>query len=228
MLAAINDWLNADGAFLDGVSLLKAYGSPSKTDLFMFSLAENSVLRDRLRTQLAALVAPLVKEQHRESVKVKGRTSSAPAPGNLDALAEERAMSKDPKQDLTEAMLPVQLRPLRRELKEKHAALNFLRGGLMSIPDGMHLRRAALAVADLYAEIKAGWFILETWRATGHIMSMEEKPVVKDDAEMLKRRNNLRTYISRHETGKRKTTPEKLAAYHKEIVALDIALDGTA
>ncbi len=217
-IAPINSWLNANGLFSEGVALLKRYGTPSSTDLFIYSLRENSVSRERLRTQLAALLAPAV------AVVAKGSKAlpARPAPKAPPAVVQ----SGTDRTDITVDMLPPELKPLRIAMRDKYAARLFLRGTMARIPDGMELRRVAAKVLLLDREMREGWRTLETWQRTGVVLQKEE-PLPPTQANVLQRRNNLRTYISRHVTGKRPLKEDKLKAYQAELEKIEAQLNET-
>lgn len=221
-LADINTWLNADGPFERGVALLKAHGSPTSTELWMFSRTENSVLRARLRAALQAIIQPAIDAQ---SARTKSVKAAQPPPRIIpgDSMAEMHITGAPGRGDITLDMLPPELKPLRLELKRLHAAYQFARGRLLQLPDGFELRRVAEQVVSMRSEMREGWAKLEMWRNTGHVMKVPEaKPT--GGAERLARRNNLRTYISRHKSGKRPLTELKLAAYQAELAQLETEL----
>jgi hypothetical protein len=220
----INDWLNSNGPFVIGVELLKAYGKPSSTDLFLYAQQENSVLYRRLHNQLETLIRPDVNQARINSNALRGRPITLP-PDGPERVAQKNSLAGAPREDITVSMLPAELRPLRIELKRKHAMITYLRGSLARIPDGMDLKRTALQIIQLHAEAREGWMRLEAWRTTGVIPEEPRAKVLHGDAELLKRRNNLRTYISRHESGKRSLPEAKLAAYKAELNDINNKLD---
>lgn len=229
-ITRIHDWLASNGPFTEGVLLLHQHGSPTATDLFLFGQRENSVIRKRLRDRLSELVAPHVARSKHRTASLRGKP--APPPANPAwTNAEKYANSAEGRKDITVDMLPPALRQVRIGLKKKHALMNFLRGGLLYLPDGMELKRRALQVVQLHSDMKADWFRLEVWRTTGEVLKDAEPvkpPPLAGKAALLLRRNNLRTYISRHNKGKRLLAAAKLAAYQQELDGINQKLDAEA
>ena len=215
-ISAISSWINADGSFMEGLSLLKKYGQISATDLFIYSLPENSVARARLRAQLVAIVDPLITSTARATRSLPVKETPLPV------LAPQ--MSEANNSDITVDMLPPELKPLRIELRRKYSAINYLRGTLSRIPDGMELRRAAEQVLLLDRELTEGWRVLNTWRRTGVVLSAPEANTAVASEVTVQRRNNLRTYISRHTSGKRILPESKLSLYRSELSRLESIL----
>lgn len=220
----INDWLNSNGPFLFGVELLKTYGKPTSTDLFLYAQKENSVLYKRLKSQLLSLIKPLINEARINTSALRGRPIVGPDTG-IARKAHERSLTGEHREDITVSMLPPELRPLRIELKRKYALITYLRGALARIPDGMELKRTALQITQLHAEVRDGWMRLETWRNTGSIPEEPKAKALVGEVALLRRRNNLRTYISRHESRKRLLSDAKLSAYRAELSDIDAKLD---
>lgn len=225
-IAAIHDWLVSRGPFQEGVDLLKAHGKPSSGLLYVLGLGESGMSRDRLVKALteirnAGVQAEKVKPVVKKVVRI-------PSPNSPEAKAHEWSLKSEPGTDMPEGTLPEKLRPLRRQLTEWHRTRAYLRGATPRIPDGLELREHALRIRDLRRKITRGWLILETFRATGHILpdDPDQTPQDKSLAAKVKRLNTLRTYISRVDNGKRQVSPEKYAEWVAERDKLQRDIDG--
>lgn len=205
-----------------GVALLKLHGNPSAADLFIYSLPETSVNRDRLTAQLRALnnVAEklVLKRQQNEP-----RGNRTPAEVRAIEAAETRARNTEPPGDLPVESLPEELRPLRRELTDIHATILYLKGRTSSLQDGMDLRRHAEEIVRLYKQSRKGWYVIETFRATGHILRPDAPEKVEGRVARLQRIRNLRVYLSPRRMAERNTTETEAAALRKELKQLEEA-----
>lgn len=221
----IHNWLRDKGPFAAGVELLKLHGTPSSTDLFVFSLAESSMSRERLEKALRAIDAKATK-------KVKDTPLPTPKERQRDAddIVERsfhRSLRKPP-ENIPEQALPVELRPLRKALDRMWREKILLKGSLPSLPNGMDLRNTAEQIVELGKKIRAGWEVIERWRTHGVVLRTDQAAPVPVH-QLVGRRDSLRVQISRMKSGKQKSTPETLARKEAELAdILKLLKHGTA
>lgn len=224
-LADINTWLRNKGPFATGVELLKLHGSPSAADLFVFSLPESSMSRERLEKALRNLDAKVTE-------RVKAPPHVKPLQRERDSHdITERAYHRsirEPAKELPEQALPEELRPLRRSLDRLWREKLLLKGSLSSLPNGMELRTAAEHITALGRSLRAGWEVIERWRTHGVILRTDQ-PAPVPVHKLIGRRDSLRVQISRMKNGKQNSTPEALARKEAELAdIINLLKHGTA
>jgi hypothetical protein len=206
-IANISTWLRNKGAFQDGVELLKLHGNPSPTDLFIFGLPESPMNRGKLEDALRRIDTKFVQSTIAAAPVSKTRPRDA---HDVDERALQRSLQPPP-DTLPELSLPMELRPLRRRLDRLWREKTLLRGSLLSLPNGPQLKATASKVKALGKEIRAGWVVIERWRTHGIIIDMDKAPAL-DLVALHKKRDSLRVQLSNYKHGKRKYTPDEVAA----------------
>lgn len=214
-IAAIHHWLSVNGAFEAGVELLKLHGKPSSAELFLFGLGDSPAARFKLTQALRKLNDGAV-----EAVLAHHATAQ---PTEQPSPSEERLLQlsagRDVPSDLPEDVLPVSLRPLRRELKELHQEMTMKRGIMVKTPDGHELRDIASEVVSLQRRIKHGWHIIQFWRDTRKVLKRDEPSF--DLGQMLTERQRLRVWLSQRRSGARKSPAETIRLKEEQLVALE-------
>ncbi len=227
-IAAIHDWLAARGTFSLGVELLKQHGSPTKSDLFIFSLPESPVTRQRLIDRLSKL-------NERATASLVAHESKAIAAvaefSQADRKAFDRTLVAESATDPTPGSLPPELRELQRDLARVHREMMHLKGIILKTPDGSELQTLAEKLVELDERNAAGWRRIEYWRETGHVLqeNVAPAPVVLDIASAKLRRNALRVWFSQRSPkakNPRPYTPEDWAAKENEMKELNRIIDG--
>jgi hypothetical protein len=209
----INTWLRNKGPFATGVELLKLYGTPSSTDLFVFSLPESSMSRERLEKALRAIdskVSKTVREAPAVNIQLRARDAD-----DIVERSFQRSL-REPAKEIPEQALPQELRPLRKALDRMWREKLMLKGSLRHLPNGIDLRHTAEKIVDLGKSIRAGWEVIERWRTHGVILRTD-KPAPVPAHKLVGRRDSLRVQISRMKSGKQKSTPETLARKEAEL-----------
>jgi hypothetical protein len=219
-IASIHTWLQSRGPFAAGVELLKLHGRPSAADLFIYSLGETSVSRERLTLALRAIHEVVVDAAGAQTASIRAVSVVSP-----EERAERRTTVEDKAQGVGEQDLPLELRPIRRQISADFRLLSFLRGKASGMPDGMELQQLALEIAELHDKIRAGWLCIETFRDTGAIITFEPDKE-KNREDLYKERASLRSQLSPARIAARGTTAEKVDAWRKRLKELDTLLDG--
>lgn len=220
-ISTITSWLNSKGSFALGVDLLTLHGHPTPAQLFFFSCGEDGHSRNVLTAALRA-----VNERSTTVIPAGPKAVVAPSPANKSTeRAVRTAFKSDPGTDIPEHQLPEELRPLRRELRDLHRNMVFLRGRLTSVPDGPELGKVAGQIVHLREKINAGWIAIEYWRATGKPLAGGTAPQTVDRPLLMKERNTLRVRLSEIKHGKRKAPQDRIEAMKARKAQLDRILN---
>lgn len=210
MSAAIHAWLQGARSFEEGVELLKATGSATRSLLNLLSAGEGTYARERLAEALTKLAGP---EPVQQQPRARLHPAAAAAPSSEASLDE-----------WPEHRYPVELQEVKRQVRDWYREFDRLRGELRRIPTKDERYTTALRVKELDDMIHAAHYRLDTFRATGtDIGGVTERS--KTRAELIQERNNLRTYISRHNKGTRPASPEQLATWMQRIAIIQTSLD---
>lgn len=228
-IAAIHAWLLADGPYDQGLALLQRYGSLTAPEIAFYRLPESNAGRKRMRRQLQGLhdaSDKRVDQVHVATAAIAQAQKPAPPP-EVEERAFSRSTLPEPPADLTEDQLPEELRPLRRNLTEKHKQRLVLRGMLIKTVDGMELRELAESIEEISKAIRDGWRRIELWRTTGTVML--QRTALPDLAEAQVERQRIRTWISQRKSGGRRYTPQQMEAKTARLAELDkLIADATA
>ena len=211
-MSLIHAWLQGHRPFADGLQLLRDSGTASSALLSLLDAGETAYARERLVEALTAIAGKVP-----EPPQPKPRLHPAAAAMVVDTSAP-------PIDDWTDSQYPVELQEVMRQLRDWYREFDRLRGELRRIPTKDERYTTALRVKELDDLIHAAHYRLDTFRATGtDIGGVVEQP--KTRAELLQERNNLRTYISRHNKGTRPATPEQLAMWKQRAAIIQTTLD---
>jgi|GEM_PF-3888352 hypothetical protein len=206
-IASIQDWLRLKGPMSMGVELLKLHGKPTAADLFLFDQPESSFSRGRLERALRDL--------NDQAIHTIAAAPAPATPGPAEPLEHELAALKhslrqEPPRDIPEEALPLELQPLRRQLKYMHQEMLMLRGMMVKVPDGSELRDIADKVVALHDEIRSGWRRIEYYRATGKLLA--DSPPATNTVELMRELRAISVWLSQRKSGARKSTTEQIEA----------------
>lgn len=222
-ITAVHDWLTGRGPFVKGLELLKAHRDLTPSEAFLFVQRESPFARQKLVDALTRL-----------NTAATERVLSRPTPVGqaikedvTTAKAFERAIKNEAGTDVPETSLPLPLQPLRRQLRDMHRHMVFLRGTLLGTPDGMDLRHVAERIADLRRRINKGWRSIEEWRETGVVALPEEGTRPTGHNDLVRELNSLNVQLSKAKHGKSKAGPDKVAAWEARKEAIKSILNGS-
>lgn len=226
-IAAINDWLGNRGAFTAGVLLLRAHGTLSKSEEFIFSLPESPVVRERLTTALRKINGAAAEQLAAAPLPAGLKEDETP---EIQNNAFNRSIAKDVVLDFAPETMPPNLRKVVLEIRQAHKEMLVLKGIIINTPPGDELTRLAARAVELDHFNAAGWKQVEFWRATGReLHSTEKAKATLDRADALKRRQALRTWFSQRKEGapnRRSFTQEEWNIRQHELDQLNTMLDG--
>jgi hypothetical protein len=233
VIERINTWLNSGMEFFVGVAIYKEFGT-SKNEMRLFDKGGNSrrnreLLEYELRKLLKSNIAP------RQSTSVPVIRRPIPVPGS-DAKIPKPVF--EPKVEHTgRRPLEDEAKILFEEIRMKLKVRDNLHATLEYIPTDEIRLGNALKILDISDEIAEGYDQLRHYDQHGILppppKKEERKKVSKMDiAEMMTRRQTLRTYISRYtrlrddseDTVIRSRNQEILDKYKIELDEIDNAL----
>lgn len=193
----IEAWLNGYQDFQEGCSLFSNMSNNAflKT---LFAQGPTTFNRSKLRQELERILAE-------KPVEVKSKVIN----------------------DQEYANLPDEGKTIQKEWKAQYAEMNSLRHQLTNPMTENARHDLALKILQLDSKVREAWRKLDYWRKYG------EFPKLADDIEnlkalpvldLVKRKNNLATYISKFSNDTSKL--EKIEAWKKEQLQIQSILDG--
>lgn len=199
MIEKINSWLTSGMDFFEGVSIYEQFGT-SKNEMRLFHKGGNSrrnreLLEYELRKLLKSNIAP------RQSTPVPVIRRPIPVPGP-DAKIPKPVF--EPKVEHTgRRPLEDEAKILFEEIRMKLKTRDYLRAPLEYFPTDAERLVNALKILDISDEIAEGYDQLRHYDQHGILPpppKKDEKKKVSEMnvAEMMTRRQTLRTYISRY------------------------------
>lgn len=219
----IHDWLASRGAFAQGVELIKTYGKPSRADLVLYRMSESPFSREKLVRALKALNDAAIEEVLSASPAppVTGTSITTPDAGDSIEVKAYRRSLRKPGSDIPEELLPVELRPLRRNIASWFREMMYTKGTIVNLPDGMDLKQAAGHLVGLRRKILNGWRVIEHFRATGALLNQEVPGRVLNPVQLIKRQKAIGVWLSQRKHGHRTATAEAIAAKEKELAEVN-------
>jgi hypothetical protein len=130
-----------------------------------------------------------------------------------------------PKPSLTIEKLfkPESLKELEKLKADKYRQASYLKGQLRHMEDKEERRKACHAILNLMDELKDIWKKIEHFNQHG---ALPEEKIIKvettdDVQQLMRRRNNLRTYICKASKGDRYRKPEMIPSWEAEILEIE-------
>lgn len=207
MKLQVQQWFASSRPFEQGVQLLRDLGQPSEVLLGLLEVGETSVARKLLEEALAD-----IREEFVQDARAAAPAAEPPHQAPDRVLHPEKGLR--PPEAYPEAMRPARLAiwPLKEEQQ-------FLRGGLETCPDKELRRQQAIRIMAIERERLRHLRRLDHWHAHGVDLAAPvpvEQQTTVDRAGLERRRNTVRTYLSKH-----KDKPELLAKYQAELADIE-------
>tara|TARA_R110002096_G_scaffold129211_7_gene277922 strand:+ start:3837 stop:4466 length:630 start_codon:yes stop_codon:yes gene_type:complete len=202
------DWLNSEKDYDTGIKVLEE----AKSSSFILNLLKKG--KSFYNCRLLEKEIKAISEKHKPKAKVK-----APAPKVVQT-------------DLTTSEIPPQLATIKTELQKQYAIVNHLHPLMDAYynTDRKKSFETKIAIQKAWKEIEELWRIINYYKANGVLLPskyskdaapMEEKTKV----ELVKRRNNVRTYISKHRNNPKKI--RQVADWEKELEDIELKIGTT-
>ncbi len=197
----IESWLNRDDDYSIGLSFYLRLG---KSDFLknMLAKGESVYNRQRLRKELFAIVESLQQKKDPEK------------PKNVITDDEYTRLPKEGKE-------------LQAQWKAWYSEMNALRHQLMNPVTEKVRHESAVRILALDQKVRNVWKQLDYWRAYGELPksvegleSLKSLPVI----DLVKRKNNLATYISKFNKVEQKAS--QVVAWKSEALQIQQILDG--
>lgn len=212
----IHGWLHASQpSHSEGLQLLESHGG--RPVLVRLLRKETTYNRKRLRRELAAIAS--------KQPKAAQEPASRP-----NVLADHRKEIKPEKYALGKTdRFPERLQPAVKRLRELYDIVNHLHPLLdqLWMQDRKECHQSVQALIAAWDEINEIYRLLNYYDQNGEVLPSKYTGklnyVSHDRTELLKRRNNLRTYISRYK-GK-PSQADKLREYQEEMRQIEKALE---
>ena len=213
----VQNWLAGKREFAAGVDLLKEHGKPSGALLTLFQRGETGYSRERLVEALQECLRIAVETQEK---------TPRPKP-NLHAGAHAAVMKRLGNEEFDEwptHQYPPELQEVKQNARQWISEEAHLRGEVRRMPLKEERYRTFLRLVELDQLRTAAYKRLDAFRATGtDIGQVQEAP--KSLAELYVERNNLRTYVSRAQSGVRPASAEQVATWKQRLSIIQTAID---
>jgi hypothetical protein len=210
----IESWLNGPRNYAEGLELFRKY-SNNEVLKKALSFGENSWSKSKLATELHALISvpelPIITKKAELSTPVQ--VNRAPEQG----IAGQARNDARPQNCSDLNSVIADLEKKWRKLYAEGSALN-LEKFREDVPQNERME-AAFRIQEIDEECKDIWTKLDHYKAHGFLpeVAMKAPKVNVDDrAEMIKRRNTLRTYLTRY-----KNNPAKLQTFTNELEEIE-------
>ena len=206
-IAHIQRWLNSDCPFDQGRELyLQFIHSGAVRKMLEGNAAESSFLRKKIKAALQEFV-------HQAEEKISNSADFQTEPRTVPTRS-----APAPVQKIDALNYPEELQSRIAEKKKLYQVAQEIRQRMFLEKD-LHKRSELFkSLYDIKVhQIDAIWRELDFFKQTGEVISEQHKEMSLPD--IIKRRNNVRTYVSRY-----KLIPEKqerLKEYEKELITLN-------
>lgn len=221
---AIHAWLQGAGNYAEGLALLRTLPDVDQTDLWFLELGETSLSRQQLRDALSAAHASAVRSSQvvRESA---GKSLVTKADVQQENSATQRDVTSDGYAHVRQ--MPPALRALHDKVREWSRERDYLRfpERMEKLPSDADRLRDALRVIELDELVVRAYARLDTWRDTGRDPGEAAAPQTKNGAQLEQELQNIKTYLSRHRSGKRPSSPAKVAQWEKQAKDIQALID---
>ena len=201
------DWLNSDREYQKGLEILKEAKASS---IILKLLAKGkSFYNNRL----------LIKELEKLAEKDK--------PKPLPKYQTEKPLA--PKISIASNDVPPEIVEIKKALQEQYAIVNHFH----PLMDAYYNRdrkksfEVKIAIQKAWEEIEELWRIVNYWKENKVLLpnKYSKDPAPQEElskVDLLKRRNNIRTYISRHKDNPKKTL--KIKEWNKELRDIELKI----
>lgn len=220
--AEIHAWLQGPRPFAEGLALLRASGEQDEALLFLLDLGETTVSRQLLDEALQGRrQSAVLRTLQRQSAD-----PGAPLVTKADIVAERELLARDPRSDgFAGLQMPPELAALRDALPEQFREMNYYRARLEQTPDQMDRLRDIRTIVAIDAAIVKTYARLDAWKATGKDPGAAPDFPMTNGAKLQRELQNIVTYIARHNTGARKASPTKVAAWEARRAEIQKLID---
>jgi hypothetical protein len=200
------DWLNSEKDYDTGIKVLEE----AKSSSFLINLLKKGKSFYNCR----------LLEKEIKAVSEKGKPKpKAPNPKVVQT-------------NLSNSQIPPQLATIKADLEKQYAIVNHLHP-LMDAYYNTDRKKSfdtKVAIQKAWKEIEEIWRIINYYKANGVLLpskySKDAAPMdEKDKVELVKRRNNVRTYISKHRNNPKKI--RQLADWKKELEDIELKIGTT-
>jgi|GEM_PF-2535573 len=213
----IAQWLNSERDYGEGLELLKKAGV-SNALYGILSKGPSFYNRTRLAKELS------------NSLTKKPSNSKKASSSLAKSLDRNAVKSIEPGSPANETKHePLALAPYYKILKEQYSIVNHFHP-LLDATYNLDRKRSfeiKLALQDAWNEIEGLYRIIHYYQEHGQILPNKylggENNLDLDPKSLIKRRNNLRSYISRHKDNPRKAV--KVEAWRAELVKLEALIN---
>lgn len=218
MFTAVATWLKQGGSYQRGLSLLTDHGTADADTLDFLDLGETTVTRELLRKELQHILDEAVERTQRAAEKETLRVY-APIAHEKEELVRDM---RDPRSDgyagkeLTPAQREVH-DGIKRDLKER----DYLRHRLELHPSDKDRYRDAMRIVEVDDAIQGAYHRLDTWLKFGTDPDAGSNIPQATLLDKSKELRNIKTYLSRHKTGARVLSDERLAEYKQRVETLE-------
>lgn len=208
------DWLQNPTDYNVGLALFRAL-SPKAPILLVLQSGETTYNTIRLKRELEQLA--------RAKSEISKPVPTA-SPVSVPAFKQKNLGIH-----LKKGAYPPQLHPAYDRLMDLYAMVDVLHPRLELLWNGNRKQciESVRAIVDAWNEIKGIYRILDYWTENKRILpnDYEEKPntIPATVEDLIRRRNNLRTYISKHKKSPSKTI--EVNAWKEELAAIDAKLN---
>lgn len=215
---AIANWLKSKHPYAVGYALWKEHGASDEDLGFLLAIGETSVSRSALVNALEDLLAAAVDH----SMRANTETPAPPLVTKAAIVAEREAMARSPQHDgFGDVDLPAPLRSVHDQVKIDLRERDYHRHRLETLPTDAERLRGALIIVELDAAIGRAYRRLDTWKETGKDPDANNVHTRVDPFGIARELKNIATYISRHRSGARSLSPEKLQRYQARQLELE-------
>lgn len=202
-------WINEDQDYKTGVILYTTYGDIQQLkQIFQSNPNPTEIIRRKLLSEIQRLYSCAKKDSptvtKRIEIVTKTRTVTDPTHNDTVRLPDSEPSDQLYLQEKERVLL------LFKEQSSLHSQLDTIESEQERTP-------ICLKILELDKQVSAGWEALDYYKANGTFKKAPDKKEMTV-IEMVKRRNTLRSYVSREKN------PEKLFAYKLELFTIEEAL----
>lgn len=205
----IKDWLANKGDYNTGVNLYKESGKAKSNLLNGFQKKETPRNYAKLKYELKKIAPICISANKLENMQIptsknvaSGSANSQPLKAKDQEAQPPKAKDRSPYTSLQAHDVPKELRPVYQLQKQLYLKVCFLHKDLKQLAPEQEIEanELCLEIESIWDEIDLYWYQLDYYRDTNIVL----KPKTEDfshltDAQLLQRRNNTRTNLTKHE-----------------------------
>lgn len=214
----VDEWLSSPKDYQAGLDILERANINSAI-LRMLQKGDSFYNRKRMEKEMQAIKERNIKPPASNSKPKEGKKTKADPPN-----------SEQWESSLPTGTLPESLSRVMNALRENYAVVNHFHP-LLDITYDLDRKKAfeiKLALQSAWEEIELCWRIINYWKANNEVLpSKYTKSTltvdISDPAELIKRRNNLRSYISRHQHNPKKAV--KVGEWQRELKRIEALIE---